>query len=67
MDRLANGSDDIHREIVNMVEREIFATVLQQNDGNLPQASKRLGITRTTLHARLEALGMSLEKSTTVS
>ncbi len=50
-----------------MVEREIFATVLQQSDGNLTQASKRLGITRTTLRARLDALGMSLEKSTTVS
>ncbi len=67
MDRLANGSDDIHREIVSMVEREIFATVLQQSDGNLTQAAKRLGITRTTLRTRLEALGMSLEKSTTVS
>ncbi len=67
LNRFAQGSNDIHREIINMVEREIFATILQQTDGNLTQAAKRLGITRTTLRARLEALGMSLEKSTTIS
>lgn len=67
LDRLAAGSDNIHREIINMVEREIFATVLQQSAGNLTQASKRLGITRTTLRVRLDSLGMSLEKSATVS
>ncbi|MDX1930122.1 MAG: helix-turn-helix domain-containing protein [Pirellulaceae bacterium] len=64
---MCQGSDDIHREIINMVEREVFTTMLQQTDGILTQAAKRLGITRTTLRARLEALGMSVEKSTTVS
>ena len=67
LDRLASGSQDIHRELVNLVERDVFATVLKHTDGNLTQAAKHLGITRTTLRARLDALGMSLEKSATVS
>jgi two-component system nitrogen regulation response regulator GlnG len=37
--------------------------VLRHTDGNLTQAAKRLGITRTTLRARLETLGMSVERS----
>ncbi len=65
--RLHSGSDDIHRDLVSIAEREIFAEVLKHTDGNLTQAAKRLGITRTTLRARLEALGMSVERSTTVS
>lgn len=65
-ERMAAGSDDIHRELISMAEREIFAEVLRQTQGNLTQASKRLGITRTTLRARLESLGLSLERSTFV-
>ncbi len=61
------GATTFNREIVSMVEREIFATVLEQNDGNLYPSLEATWITRTTLRARLEALGMSLEKSTTVS
>ncbi|QDV85785.1 sigma-54-dependent transcriptional regulator [Planctomycetes bacterium TBK1r] len=64
---LAEGSENIHRELINLAEKEIFAEVLKQTDGNLTQAAKRLGITRTTLRARLESLGMSLEKSASVT
>lgn len=65
--RLDAGSQDIHRELASIAENQIFAEVLQQTDGNLTQSAKRLGITRTTLRARLESLGMSLEKSATIS
>ena len=66
-DLLAAGSDDIHRELISLAEREVFSEVLQQTNGNLTQAAKRLGITRTTLRARLELFGMVLEKSTTLT
>ncbi|MDA8744399.1 sigma-54 dependent transcriptional regulator [Rubripirellula amarantea] len=66
-DRLAAGSEDIHRELVSIAEREIFAEVLRATDGNLTQAAKRLGITRTTLRARLESLEMSLERSAVIN
>ena len=62
-ERLQKGSDDIHRELISMAEREICAEVLKYTDGNLTQAAKRLGITRTTRRARIESLGMSIERS----
>ncbi|MDA9859546.1 sigma-54 dependent transcriptional regulator [Rubripirellula sp.] len=64
---LAAGSDDIHHQLTSIAEKEIFAEVLNHTDGNLTQAAKRLGITRTTLRSRLESLGMSLDKSATVN
>ncbi len=64
--RLQAGSNDIHRELIGVAERQIFTEVLKHTDGNLTQAAKRLGITRTTLRARLEALGISVERSATL-
>ena len=66
-ERLAAGINDIHRELISIAEKEIFAEVLKHTDGNLTQAAKHLGITRTTLRARLESLGMSLEKTATIN
>ncbi len=60
---LATGCDDIHRELIGIVDQKIFAEVLEHTNGNLTHAAKRLGITRTTLRTRMEALGMSLERS----
>ena len=62
-ERLASGSDDIHRELVSLAEKEIFAEVLEQTNNNLTQAAKRLGITRTTLRSRLESLSMALDRT----
>ncbi len=60
-DLLNSGSDEIHRELISVAERKIFSEVLKHTDGNLTQAAKRLGITRTTLRTRLDHLGISLE------
>lgn len=62
-ERLNAGSNDIHRELVTMAEKKILAEVLQYTAGNLTQAAKRLGITRTTLRTRLVVLGLSMEHS----
>ncbi len=64
--RLASGSDDIHRELVSLAEKEIFAEVLAHTNNNFTQAAKRLGITRTTLRSRLESLGMTLDRTSPV-
>ncbi len=63
---LEAGSQDIHRELVGKAEMKIFAEVLRYTDGNLTQAAKHLGITRTTLRAKLESFGMTVERSATV-
>jgi two-component system nitrogen regulation response regulator GlnG len=64
--RLEAGSDDIHRELISLAEQRIFAEVLKHTAGNLTQAAKRLGITRSTLRTRLEALGITLGRTTTL-
>lgn len=66
-ERLDAGSNDIHRELIGMAERAICTEMLRRMDGNLTQAAKRLGITRGTLRSRLESLGISLERTASLS
>lgn len=65
--QLSKGSHDIHRELVNIAEREIFTEVLKHTDNNLTEAANRLGITRTTLRAKLKLLGIQVERSVTIA
>lgn len=65
-DRLNVDSQDIYRELIALAEQKIFTEVLRHDGGNLTQAAKHLGITRTTLRARLDTLGISLAKSASV-
>lgn len=52
------GSDDIYRKVLAVVDRLILGDVLAHVGGNQVQASELLGISRTTLWAKLLALGM---------
>jgi DNA-binding NtrC family response regulator len=48
--------DDVALETYNLddVERKIIVKVLKQNQGNITQAAKELGLTRTSLYRRME-------------
>ncbi len=46
---------NLHRLVIEEVERPLLATVLQHVSGNLSQAAKILGMTRSTLRKRLSA------------
>ncbi len=54
---LAVGSSDIYRTVHAAVDRLVFEDVLRHVGGNQVQASELLGISRTTLRAKLAALG----------
>jgi two-component system nitrogen regulation response regulator GlnG len=54
--------DDIYRRVSTAVERVVIETVLRHAKGNQVQASELLGISRTTLRAKLRSLGMAIEK-----
>ncbi len=66
-ERMQAGSTDIHGELLSIAERQIIAEVLKVTDGNLTQSARRLGISRTTLRARLEALDISVERPSTLN
>jgi DNA-binding NtrC family response regulator len=63
---LEAGSMNIYAEVTNQVERELIAEVLRFTDGNVSLAAKRLGISRTTLRAKLASLGISVERRAAV-
>jgi two-component system nitrogen regulation response regulator GlnG len=63
---LEAGSMNIYAEVTNQVERELIAEVLRFTDGNLSLAAKRLGISRTTLRAKLASLSISIERRAAV-
>jgi len=46
--------------VLERLEREMIERVLRDEKGNLVRASERLGITRTTLRKRIDALGLRI-------
>jgi DNA-binding NtrC family response regulator len=59
---LAEGDTDIYRKIHIEVDRVVLRELLDFAGGNQTQASQLLGISRSTLHARINELGLVLEK-----
>jgi len=52
---------DVHSRIVDRVEREVIAQVLQECAGVQIKAASRLGINRNTLHKKLKQYGLNGE------
>jgi two-component system nitrogen regulation response regulator GlnG len=61
-DLIRSGASDLHRRVSLEVDRILLEAVLRHTRGNQVQASEVLGISRTTLRARLRALGLAVEK-----
>ena len=61
--RLRAGSENLYDEVIHRVERTLLSEVLTQVDGNISRAAAILGISRSTLRARLAALGITLDRS----
>jgi len=52
-----------YAELVETLERELFAQAMELASGNQLRAARWLGISRFTLRHRLQKLGLALEKS----
>jgi two-component system nitrogen regulation response regulator GlnG len=59
---LGAGEPDVYRRVSLETDRAVLDTVLRHVKGNQVQASELLGISRTTLRAKLRSLGMAAEK-----
>jgi DNA-binding NtrC family response regulator len=59
---LRSGETDIYRKACEAADRVILEAILRHTRGNQVQASELLGISRTTLRAKMKALGMIVEK-----
>ncbi len=61
--RLRAGTENLYDEVIHRVERVLLTEILTEVDGNISRASAILGISRSTLRARLAALGITLDRS----
>jgi DNA-binding NtrC family response regulator len=59
---LRAGESEIYRRVCTEMDRIVLETVLRHVKANKVQASELLGISRTTLRAKLRALGMLDDK-----
>jgi two-component system, NtrC family, response regulator AtoC len=59
--RIAAGTDALHAEGLERMEREVLVRVLRHTGGNQLQAAKILGITRGSLRTKIRALGISIK------
>ncbi len=60
---LRAGESDLYRRACLEMDRVVLDVVLRHVQGNQLRASALLGISRTTLRAKLRALGMSAERT----
>eukprot|EP00913_Durusdinium_trenchii_P005658 g5276.t1 len=63
--QLLGGDADIYRKVHSEVDRVLLQQVLNHFDGNQAQAAQILGISRSTLRARITDLGLIFEKRVT--
>jgi DNA-binding NtrC family response regulator len=56
--RAAAGHADLDRLTIEEVERELIRRTLRRHDGNVSEAAKSLGLSRSALYRRLERHGL---------
>ena len=62
LERLEAKPGSLYDETIEAVERKLLTLVLQETSGNQGEASKVLGITRTTLRTKIRKLGIAIDK-----
>lgn len=62
-DRLKAGSTNLYDEVLEQIERRLFAKVLEATHGNQSKTAEILGITRGKVRDRIAAFNIQLERS----
>jgi two-component system nitrogen regulation response regulator GlnG len=61
-DSLVAGSTTLYDDVIANVDRRIITQVLMQTGGSQSEAARLLGMSRTTLRAKLEKLGIKIDR-----
>ena len=60
--RRETRSPTLYDDVIEEVERQLIAVVLEESDGNQTEAAKRLGISRTTLRTKIDKLRIGIRR-----
>ena len=52
------SSQNVHRQVIGKIEKQLIETILVKTDGNMKQAAAILGINRNTLSKKINDLGI---------
>ena len=66
-ERLEAGSTRLYDEVLEQVERRLFARVLAATGGNQSKTAEILGITRGKVRDRIAAFGISMDRTISVA
>lgn len=61
--RIAQGSENLYAESLELMERELLVRVLRHTEGNQVQAARILGITRGSLRNKIRSLNIEIARS----
>mgnify|MGYP003381353050 CR=1 FL=1 len=64
--RLQAGSQDLYNELIEQVERRLFAQVLEVTGGNQSKTAEILGITRGKVRDRIATFDIQLDRTVTM-
>jgi two-component system nitrogen regulation response regulator GlnG len=59
---IGRGENDLHGQVLAIVERALFKRILHETGGHLGRAAERLGLNRSTLRYKLRDLGLSVDR-----
>jgi len=65
-ERISAGSNALYEEVLEQVERRLFATVLAETSGNQSKTAEILGITRGKVRDRIAAFGISMDRTISI-
>ena len=65
-ERLEAGTENLYDEVMEQVERRLFAQVLEKTGGNQSQCAAILGITRGKVRDRIATFGISMDRKISV-
>jgi two-component system nitrogen regulation response regulator GlnG len=65
-ERLRTGTTKLYDEVLEQVERRLFARVLEETHGNQSRTAEILGITRGKVRDRITVFGIHMDRTISV-